>query len=119
MVSGYKDANNKFHPISQSRGVRGTRDTSQKIEGVVIRKARDNNAEILRSRLASFNRQFPVKTIEYGDAGGKSKGLKFSGTHSFIAGVMTRDEAIKTLEFFTTYFNALQAIDRDRTRLFE
>jgi len=41
MVKGFKDANAKFHPISQSKGVRSRRDTSQKLDGVkIIRKQR-------------------------------------------------------------------------------
>ena len=40
MVKGFKDANAKFHPISQSKGVRSRRDTSAKTQGVKIRKQR-------------------------------------------------------------------------------
>jgi len=40
MVKGFKDANDNFHPISQSKGVRSPSDTSQKNEGVLIRKKR-------------------------------------------------------------------------------
>ncbi len=106
MVKGFKDAKDNFHPITQSKGVRSRRDTSQKTQGVVIRKQRDNNAEILRNTLVTFNRQFPVK-VEYGDAGGKSQGLKFEGTHSFIAGKMTRSEAIDCLDFTRRFIDEL------------
>jgi len=37
MVKGFKDANAKFHPISQSKGVRSRRDTSAKTEGVLLK----------------------------------------------------------------------------------
>jgi hypothetical protein len=40
-MKGFKDSNNKFHPITQSKGVRKSRDQSAKITGVKIeRKAR-------------------------------------------------------------------------------
>jgi len=35
MVKGFKDGKGNFHPISQSKGVRSRRDTSQKTEGVL------------------------------------------------------------------------------------
>ena len=97
-LKGFKDSKKKFHPIRESNGVRKPLDQSVKMEGVKIRKARDNNAEILRNRLRTFNRRFPVE-LEYGDAGGKLKGLKVAGTHSFLVGSMTRSEAIMCLEF--------------------
>lgn len=40
-MKGFKDSNNKFHPITQSKGVRKSRDQSAKTQGVKItRKAR-------------------------------------------------------------------------------
>lgn len=118
MGTGFKDKNKKFHPLTQTNGVRKSRVQSQKTEGVkIVRKARDNNAEILRNQLKTFNRQFPVK-IEYGDAGGKLKGLKFEGTHSFIAGSMTRSEAITCLEFTETFIDALPT-DRKARDMFD
>jgi len=40
-LKGFKDSSNKFHPITQSKGVRKSRDQSAKIQGVKItRKAR-------------------------------------------------------------------------------
>jgi len=41
MVKGYKDANDNFYPMSQTKGVRSRWDTSQKIEGILIRKKRE------------------------------------------------------------------------------
>ncbi len=96
----------KFHPISDYTKVRKSKDQLIKNQGVVIRKARDNNAEILRNELTTFNRQFPVK-VEYGDAGGQSKGLKFEGTHSFIVASMTRSEAIDCLIFTRRFIDSL------------
>lgn len=42
MVKGFKDGNNKFHPITQARGVRKSRDQSIKSQGVLIRKKRSS-----------------------------------------------------------------------------
>jgi len=40
-LKGFKDSNNKFHPITQSKGVRKSRDQSTKTQGVkLVRKAR-------------------------------------------------------------------------------
>jgi hypothetical protein len=39
-MKGFKDSNNKFHPITQTKGVRKSRDQSAKTKGVMIRKAR-------------------------------------------------------------------------------
>jgi hypothetical protein len=39
-MKGFKDSNNKFHPITQSKGVRKSRDQSAKTKGV-IRKAKN------------------------------------------------------------------------------
>ena len=41
MVKGFKDGKGTFHPITQSKGVRSRRDTSQNLDGVkIIRKQR-------------------------------------------------------------------------------
>ena len=97
---------NKFIPMTDYKKVtRKSRDPETK--GIKIqRKSRDNNAEILRNNIISFNRQFPVK-ITYGSDGSGSQGLKYEGTHSFIAGVMTRAEAIKTLQFTERFIDRL------------
>ncbi|MCP6727109.1 MAG: hypothetical protein KJI69_03735 [Patescibacteria group bacterium] len=42
MVKGFKDGTGKFHPISQTKGVRSRRDTSQKTQGV-LRKERSGH----------------------------------------------------------------------------
>ena len=124
-MKGFKDKKKKFHPINDKKGVRKRRIDQKPLDyrdpelvkhaGIPItdtmlktgrRFARDNNAEILRNRLRTFNRKPPIN-LEYGDAGGKSKGLKLEGTHSFIAGPMTRSEAITCLEFCESFMNML------------
>jgi len=96
----------KFVPMTDYKKVtRKSRDT--KTKGVVIRKQRDNNAEILRNELTAFNRQFPVH-VQYGDDGSRSHGLVFEDSpHTFIAGAMTRTEAINCLNFCTRFINRL------------
>ena len=42
MVKGFKDAKQKFHPITQKTGVRKSRDQSLKTEGILIRKKRSS-----------------------------------------------------------------------------
>ncbi len=37
-MKGFKDSNNKFHPITQSKGIRKSRDQSAKIDGVKIQR---------------------------------------------------------------------------------
>ncbi len=37
-MKGFKDKNNKFHPITQSKGVRKSRDQSAKLQGVRMKK---------------------------------------------------------------------------------
>ena len=36
-MKGFKDSNNKFHPISQTKGVRSRRDTPTRTEGVLLK----------------------------------------------------------------------------------
>jgi len=112
-MKGYtKD--HKFIPMTDYKKVtRKSRDQKIKTHGVVIRKQRENNAEILRSELRSFNRQFPVH-VEYGDDGSNRRGLVFEGTHSFIAGAMTRSEAIDCLIFCRRFIDSLPNERRKR-----
>ncbi len=43
-MKGFKDSNNKFHPITQSKGVRKSRDQQVKTQGIKVeRKARDRS----------------------------------------------------------------------------
>jgi len=45
-LKGFKDSNNKFHPITDyKKGVRKSRDQKAKTEGVKIRKARNSKLE--------------------------------------------------------------------------
>ncbi len=44
MVKGFKDAKGDFHPITQSKGVRSRRDTSQKIMGVKLERKKRNES---------------------------------------------------------------------------
>lgn len=37
-MKGFKDSNNKFHPITQSKGVRKSRDQSTKTEGIRLKR---------------------------------------------------------------------------------
>ena len=39
-MKGFKDSNNKFHPITSTKGVRKSRDQKAKQDGVKIRKQR-------------------------------------------------------------------------------
>ncbi len=42
-MKGFKDSNNKFHPINQSKGVRKSRDQKSKQDGVKLRKQRETS----------------------------------------------------------------------------
>lgn len=42
MVKGFKDGNEKFHPIAQRKGIRKSRNQSLKTKGVLIRKKRSS-----------------------------------------------------------------------------
>ena len=44
-MKGFKDSNNKFHPITSSKGVRKSRDQSAKLEGVRMKRTSSKNIE--------------------------------------------------------------------------
>ncbi len=66
-MKGFKDSNNKFHPITQSKGVRKSRDQTAKTQGVKVRKQRDEPEEQLVQRITHIIDQTkkgePVETI--------------------------------------------------------
>jgi hypothetical protein len=51
-MKGFKDSKGNFHPITQSKGVRSRRDTTNKTQGVKIRKGRwdDNDKRFMVSQ---------------------------------------------------------------------
>jgi len=53
-LKGFKDSNNKFHPMTQSKGVRKSRDQQAKTEGVKIRKQRTQNPDFLNDPNFTF-----------------------------------------------------------------
>jgi len=66
MVKGFKDGTGKFHPISKSKGVRSRRDTSQKTQGVKIRKQKDVDEELVQKIIHIHDARGkgePVETI--------------------------------------------------------
>jgi len=112
MVKGFKDANDKFHPISQSKGVRSPSDKSQKTQGVHIRKARgDNNAEILKNRLRVFN-NFHRPQVEYGTfGGGMGRALFLKDTQTPLSpNGITKSEAIDYLSAIDDYIDNLDEV---------
>ena len=48
-MKGFKDSNNKFHPITNKKGVRKSRDQKTKLDGVKIRKLRGHDAWVTRA----------------------------------------------------------------------
>ncbi len=46
-MKGFKDSNNKFHPITSSKGVRKSRDQSAKLQGVRMKRTSTKNIEKL------------------------------------------------------------------------
>ena len=57
-MKGFKDSSGKFHPITDYKGVRKSRDQSAKTEGVKIRKARTDK---------SFAKLFEIKSSSLSD----------------------------------------------------
>jgi len=57
-MKGFKDSSGKFHPITDYKGVRKSRDQSAKTEGVKIRKARTDK---------SFGKLFEIKSSSLSD----------------------------------------------------
>jgi len=53
-LKGFKDSNNKFHPITSSKGVRKSRDQNSKQQGVKIRKQRTQNDNFLNDPNFTF-----------------------------------------------------------------
>ncbi|MCP6727433.1 MAG: hypothetical protein KJI69_05490 [Patescibacteria group bacterium] len=69
-MRGFKDSNNKFHPISQSKGVRSRRDKSLKPDGVRLQRVSpfliegridDNRLKGFWENLSIDERQFAVQ----------------------------------------------------------
>ncbi len=57
-MKGFKDSNNKFHPITSSKGVRKSRDQSAKTLGVKVeRKARDLSEIDMQIRQLELEKQ--------------------------------------------------------------
>ena len=103
-MKGFKDKSGKFRPTENNNGVRKSRDQTLKIQGVRLERDRDDYPLILESNLETFNRNHSIQ-LEYGDAGGQSKGLKFKGTNSFIVGKMTKSQAIDTVQLLDRYLS--------------
>jgi len=99
----------KFHPHTQAKGTRKSRDQKAKTQGVIIeRKARENFSELLRNNLRTFNENYSPP-LEYGDVGGKSKGLKIKGQMRFLVGKMTREEALDCVLLLQRYLDNPQS----------
>jgi len=66
-MKGFKDSNNKFHPITQSKGVRKSRDQTAKTQGIKIRKQREDVDEELVQKIIHIHdargKGEPVETI--------------------------------------------------------
>lgn len=60
-MKGFKDSNNKFHPITSTKGVRKSRDQKAKQDGVKIRKQR------LTVASSPSNRKQPTELVYDGD----------------------------------------------------
>ena len=54
MVRGFKDSNNKFHPITQSKGVRKSRDQSTKTEGIRMKRYRKKLVDMSPAEIQSL-----------------------------------------------------------------
>ena len=73
-----------------------------------MRKQKLNQlAEVLKNNLNTFNRTHKIK-LEYGNDGSNSEGLKFLGTNSFIAGKMSKSQAIDTISILSLYLIRLE-----------
>ena len=60
-MKGFKDKNKKFHPITETKGVRKSRDQSMKTQGVKIRKKRTVNLRKLPNVVSrSDNHSFEI-----------------------------------------------------------
>jgi len=60
-LKGFKDSSGKFHPITEHKGVRKSRDQSAKTQGVKIRKARTDKG---LEKMFEFNRSIPKDVVE-------------------------------------------------------
>jgi len=99
----------KFHPHSEyKKGTRKSRD--QKAKTIGVRMARgDNNAEILKNRLITFN-NFHKPEVEYGTfGGGMGKALIIKDTQTPLSpNGITKSEAIDYLSAIDDYIDNLK-----------
>lgn len=98
----------KFHPHIEYKGVRKSRD--QQVKTIGVRMARgDNNAEILKNRLITFN-NFHKPEVEYGTfGGGMGKALIIKDTQTPLSpNGITKSEAIDYLSAIDDYIDNLK-----------